>query len=167
MPTFHLFQEVPANDRPGSLGCVRVHACTHTHAHLYPALVRNVKATQLCLTLWNPRDYTVHGIIQARILKWVAIPFSRRSSKPRDWSQVSHIAGGVFTHWVGREAYNPQKPRALFRAVRAAMLWTHMTFRGFPKQHILGLNYKIRRIKAFDKIQHPFMIKKKLSRKQE
>ena len=39
-------------------------------------------------------DYTVHGILQARILEWVAFPFSRASSQPRDWTQVSRIAGG-------------------------------------------------------------------------
>ena len=43
----------------------------------------------------HPLDYTVHGILQARILEWVAIPFSRRSSQPRDWTQVSCIAGGL------------------------------------------------------------------------
>ena len=43
-----------------------------------------VKVTQSCLTLCNPMDYTVHGILQARILEWVAIPFSRGSSQPRD-----------------------------------------------------------------------------------
>ena len=41
-------------------------------------------------------DFTVHGILQARILKWVAFPFSRGSSQPRDWIQVSRIAGGFF-----------------------------------------------------------------------
>ena len=39
-------------------------------------------------------DYTVHGILRARILEWVAFPFSKRSSQPRDWTQVSCIAGG-------------------------------------------------------------------------
>ena len=52
-----------------------------------------VKFPQLCLTLCDPMDYTAHGILQARILEWVAIPFSR-SSQPRDQTQVSHIAGG-------------------------------------------------------------------------
>ena len=41
--------------------------------------------------------YTVHGILQARILEWLAFPFSRGSSQPRDWTQVSHIMGGFFT----------------------------------------------------------------------
>ena len=45
----------------------------------------------------DPIDYTVHGILQARILEWVAFPFSRGSSQPRDCTQVSHIAGGFFT----------------------------------------------------------------------
>ena len=43
-----------------------------------------VKVTQSCPTLWDPMDYTVHGILQARILEWVAFPFSRGSSLPRD-----------------------------------------------------------------------------------
>ena len=63
-----------------------------------------VKVPQLCPTLYYPMDYTVHGILQARILEWVAFPFTRRSSQPRDRTQVSHIAGGLFTSWVTREA---------------------------------------------------------------
>ena len=45
----------------------------------------------------DPTDYTVHGILQARMLEWVAFPFSRGSSQPRDRTQVSCIAGGSFT----------------------------------------------------------------------
>ena len=48
-----------------------------------------VNITQSCPTLCNSMDYTVHGILQARILEWVAFPFSKGSSKPRDWTQVS------------------------------------------------------------------------------
>ena len=58
---------------------------------------RKVKVTQLCLTLCDPMDYTVHGILQARILDWVAFPFSTESSQPRDGTQVSRIVGGFFT----------------------------------------------------------------------
>ena len=47
----------------------------------------------------------VHGILQARILEWVAVPFFRRSSQLRDRPQVSHIAGGFFTSWATREAH--------------------------------------------------------------
>ena len=45
----------------------------------------------------SPPD-SAHGILQARILEWVAIPFSRGSSQPRDQTQVSHIVGGFFTN---------------------------------------------------------------------
>ena len=47
--------------------------------------------------------YTVHGILQARILEWVAVPFSRGSSQPRGQTQVSCIAGVLFTSWATRE----------------------------------------------------------------
>ena len=56
-----------------------------------------VKVIQLCLTLCDPMNYTVHGILQARILEWVAFPFSRGSSQFRDQTQVSHIVDGFFT----------------------------------------------------------------------
>ena len=50
-------------------------------------------------------DYTVHGILQARIPQWVAVPFSRGSYQPRDRTQVSHIAGRFFTSRATREAH--------------------------------------------------------------
>ena len=58
-----------------------------------------VRVTQLCPTLFDPMDYTVHGILQARILEWLAFPFSRDLPNPdiRDQTHVSRIAGGVFT----------------------------------------------------------------------
>ena len=56
-----------------------------------------MKLAQSCLTLCDPMGYTVHGILQARIREWVAIPFSRGSFQPRDSTQVSHIADGFFT----------------------------------------------------------------------
>ena len=56
-----------------------------------------VKVAQSCLTLCDPMDYSVHGILQARILEWVATPSSRGSSQPRDQTQVSRLAGGFFT----------------------------------------------------------------------
>ena len=62
-----------------------------------------VKVPQLCLTLRDAIDYIVHVILQARILDLVAFPFSRGSSQPRDWTQVSHIAGRFFTSWATRE----------------------------------------------------------------
>ena len=70
-----------------------------------------------CPTLWDTRDCSppgsfVHGILQARILEWAAIPFSRGSSWPRDWTWVSHItARDFFTVWTSRE--DPGEERLL------------------------------------------------------
>ena len=63
-----------------------------------------VKVAQSCPTLCDPMDCTVHGILQVRILEWVAFPFSKGSFQPRGWTQVSHIAGRFFTSWTTREA---------------------------------------------------------------
>ena len=67
------------------------------------------EATQSCPTLCDPMDCSptgssVRGIFQARVLEWVAISFSRGSSQPRDWTQVSCIAGRRFTVWATWEA---------------------------------------------------------------
>ena len=59
----------------------------------------------MCPTLCDLMDYTDHGILQARILGWVAFPFSRGSSQPRGQTQVSRIAGRFFTSWATREAH--------------------------------------------------------------
>ena len=56
-----------------------------------------VKVAQLCPILCDPVDYTVDGILQARILEWVAFPFSRGSSQPRNRTQFFRTAGGFFT----------------------------------------------------------------------
>ena len=66
------------------------------------------EVTQSCPTLCDPMDCSipgssVHGILQARKLEWVAISFSRRSSQPRHWTPVSGIVGRCFTIWVTRE----------------------------------------------------------------
>ena len=63
-----------------------------------------MKVTQSYLTLCNSMNYTVCGILQTRILEWVAFPFFRESSQNRDRTQVSRIAGGFFTTWATREA---------------------------------------------------------------
>ena len=67
-----------------------------------------VKVIQSCLTLWLPWIVACQAPLsqefQARTLEWVAVPFSRGSSQPRDWTQVSLIAGGFFTNWATREA---------------------------------------------------------------
>ena len=65
--------------------------------------------TQSWLILWSPMDSSqsgssAHGILQARILQWVTIPFSRGSSWCRDWTPVSYIASRFFIIWTTREA---------------------------------------------------------------
>ena len=125
--------EIPCTEEPGGLQSkdldmtewVSTHMCVlyfvifiaeiqsfSSHlANSFPSIVTmfnekvKVKGAQSCPALWNPMDYTVHGILQARILEWVAIPFSRGSSQPREQTQVSHIVGGFFTSWATREAH--------------------------------------------------------------
>ena len=68
-----------------------------------------VLVTKLCLTLCDPMDCSllgssVHGILQARMLGWVAILFSRAPLQPRDQTPASCIAGRFFTIWATREA---------------------------------------------------------------
>ena len=77
---------------------------THTHTHkiiLHCKSTVKVKVAQSCPAVCDPMDCSlpgssVHGILQARMLKWVAIPFYRESSQPRDQTQVSRIAAGFF-----------------------------------------------------------------------
>ena len=63
------------------------------------------KIAQSSLTLCDPMDHTVHWIFQARILEWVAVPFSRGSFQPRDRTLVSHIADRFFIRWAIRGAH--------------------------------------------------------------
>ena len=66
-------------------------------------VICDVKVAQSYPTFCNSTAYTIHRILQARILEWVATPFSRRSSQPRDWTQVSCIEGRFFTSWATGE----------------------------------------------------------------
>ena len=93
--------------------------------------VESVKVAQLCLTLYNPMDYTVHGILQARILERIALFFSRETSQPRDRTQVFQIAGGFFTIWVTRVA--------LFMWTRFYSFWldAFLIFNGPHSQYVL------------------------------
>ena len=75
----------------------------------YTSLAWAMLVAQSCLTLCSPMDCSllgssVPGILQARILQWVAIPFSKGSSWPRDQTWVSPIADRFFTVWATREA---------------------------------------------------------------
>ena len=74
-------------------------------------------------------DYTVHGILQAGILEWVALPFSRGASQPRGQTQVSHIAGKFFTSWATREVLHIWKLlkewilKALIAHTKTVAMW--------------------------------------------
>ena len=78
------------------------------------------EVAQSCLTLCNPMDCNlpgsfVHGIFQARILEWVAISFSRESSRAKDRTQVSHIACRLFTTGATRESLkHRERERTVF-----------------------------------------------------
>ena len=113
-------------------GCVKCGACSQSDLSVSPGSTTYqmceplwvhvcvyVSVAQLCLTLCDPMDCSppgssVHGVLQARILEWIAISFSRRAllqfraekpaSQPRDRTWVFCIAGGFFTVWVTREA---------------------------------------------------------------
>ena len=63
-----------------------------------------IKESESCSVMSDPMDYTVQGVLWARILEWVAFPFSRGSSQPREWTQVSCIAGRFLTSWATRGA---------------------------------------------------------------
>ena len=85
-------------------GAMRVFRTEHTLAQRktsssshFPLKRSEVKVAQSCPILCDTMDYTVHGILQDRMLEWVAFPFSSRSSQPRDRIQVSHKTGGFFT----------------------------------------------------------------------
>ena len=101
------------------VGTWRTHTHTHTHTFTHRNLQSSgerllrlswVKVTRSCLTLCDPMDYMVHGILQARRLEWVAFPFSRGSSQPKDWTllphcgqilyQLSHKASPRVLEWI-------------------------------------------------------------------
>ena len=70
----------------------------------------------------NPPGSFVHGILQARLLEWVPIPFFRGSSQPRDWTWVSHIVGRSFTIWA------PGNPKTNVRYIYNTYILQHLTY---------------------------------------
>ena len=83
---------------------------TTTQLHSSHTLAKWSEITQSCPTLCDPMDYSlssscIHGTFQAGILEWVSISFSRRSSQPRDWTQVSRIIGRHLPIWATREVH--------------------------------------------------------------
>ena len=100
-----------------------------------------VKVTQSCLTLCDPVDYTVHGILQS-----VALPFSRRSSQPRDQTQVSCTAGRFFTVWVTREACDTEmrRPNPAFQEfVLCSENWNTVANSSINRKNVINALRKI------------------------
>ena len=83
----------------------------------------------------SPPDSSVHRILQAQILEWVAIPFSRGSSQPRDQTQVSHVAGRLFTIWAISEAPEKKNEDKL-------KIWSVVAWSGPLKLLFIGRYYK-------------------------
>ena len=100
-----------------------------THVCVCVCVCVCVLVAQSCLTLCKPMDCSppgssIYGILQARILEWVAIPFSRGSSWTRDQTWVSCTAGRFFTIWATREAWNmciSSKPDNSFLALKLSV----------------------------------------------
>ena len=86
------------------------------------------EVAQSGLTVCDPMDCTppgssIHGIFQARILEWVAISFSRRSSQPRNWTRVSHIVSRHFTIWATRKVPNTKSTPLLATSTMEVYRW--------------------------------------------
>ena len=98
------------------MSCKDVLYNTGSRANIvWPCAMLCAMLLQLCLTLCDPLacslpGSSVHGISQARILEWVAISFSRRSSQPRGWIQVSCIGRQIHYHWATKEAHTEKIP---------------------------------------------------------
>ena len=93
------------------------------------------KVAQLCPTLCDPMDCIVHGILQARIPEWVAFPFSRGSSQPRDQTQVSRIAGRFFAH--GKKSCLARGPQLWEQSGDRNLLLGYSRFHQVSRQHII------------------------------
>ena len=100
---------------------------------LRPWKWKKMLIAQSCPTLCDPVDYSlpgspIHGILQARILEWVAVLFSRGSSQPRDRTQVSCITDWFFTNWATREGLSMRGLK-----IPMGLLWLPLHwFQGLP-----------------------------------
>ena len=111
----------------------------------FPLIYRHVcvLVNQSCLTVCDPMDCSppgsssVHGILQARILEWVAISFSKGSSWPRNWTRISCLVGRFFTIWATREAlycfcftFFFFWPQGMWDLSSPTRNWTHTSYIG-------------------------------------
>ena len=125
--------------------------------HLF--MIQFSSVAQSCPTLCNPVDCSlpgssVHWIFQAIVLEWIAISFSRGSSQPRDWTQVSRIVDRRFTVWATREVQNRQPTKSyckhgeLYSIFMQASHWkiinNYLGIRGTWKNFWLIVNTQIK-----------------------
>ena len=97
--------------------------------------LKESEVSQSCLKLCDPMDYklphsSIHGILQARVLEWVAISFSEGSSEPRDQTQVSRIVGRRFTIWATRKVLFMWDTVLINRNVSIRLSTTYTRIRG-------------------------------------
>ena len=109
-----------------------------------------VSVAQSCPSLWDPRSplgSPVHEIPQARILEWVAIPFSRGSTQPKDWTQVSCIAGSLcISEHQGKPRYSIIRFKVKYKYVHSSkvefydlivVLNSFMSYQNFWKSGVI------------------------------
>ena len=113
---------------------------THTHTHTYiyicACLVAQSMSDSDPMDCSSPSGTSVHGILQTKILEWVAIPFSRGSSWPRDWTGVPCVTGRFFTIWATREALG-------------SPMYTHTHSHIYVDKHIFKYSVFIERYSVF------------------
>ena len=119
-------------------------------------LVVLVEVAQSCLTLCDPMDYSlpgfsIHGILQARILEWITISFSRGSFRPRDQTRVSHIGGRCFNLWATREAY-----RVLLHLILNFLMLDFATTSNIAKDLYSMRNTPLQRVTVYEVIPKCF-----------
>ena len=98
----------------------------HFQRDLISYKLKESEVAQSCRTPCDPMDCSppgssIHGFFQARILEWVAISFYRRSSRPRDWTGVSHIVGRRFTILATGEVHPTNSKHLLFAFFRKSL----------------------------------------------
>ena len=104
---------------------------SHSHPQIYIIIIYNISVAQSCPTLCNPMGCSlsgssIHGVFQARVLEWIAISFSRRSSRPRNRTQVSRIAGRCFTEdHSGRSVFGEARLPVLLISLRISLWFTY------------------------------------------
>ena len=104
---------------------ISFHSNLQTTVQLCSFHMLTSEVTQSCPTPWNPMDsslpgFSVHEIFKTRVLEWIASSFSRGSSRPRDWTRVSHIVGRCFTLCTTKEALISHANKVMFKSSRQA-----------------------------------------------